>query len=227
MRVFISFLSLTLFFSCFIACNNAPQGEAATTSEATKTAESTATAQLYKLDTEGSVINWVGSKPNGEHTGTLNMKEGSVSVKDGKIESGKFLIDMNSISCTDLEGDKKASLEAHLKGTRSPEEKDDFFNVEEFPTASFKIAEVTALTGDANGMTHNIKGNLAMKGTTYSVTFPAKVEISETGVSAESADFTIDRTKWGITFMSPTALNLKEKFLNDNIGLRISLKAAL
>ena len=49
------------------------------------------------------------------------------------VESGSFVIDMNSISGTDLEAGKgKADLEGHLKN-------EDFFDVTKFPTAKFVI----------------------------------------------------------------------------------------
>ncbi len=225
MKLILQFSLISFLFTGFIACNNSPEGEAATTGEATTTAKADVDAKSYTIDASQSTILWEGSKPNGKHNGTIGLKSGGLQVKDGNIQSGKFIIDMNSISCTDLEGDQKASIEAHLKGTRSPEEQDDFFNVAKFPTAEFEIASVTPLTGDANGATHSIKGNLTMKGVSYSVEFPTKVSMDGNGLVAETSAFTIDRTKWGITFMSPTALNLKEKFLNDEIGLRIKLAA--
>ena len=61
------------------------------------------------------------------------------------------MIDMNSITVLDLEGDYKANLEAHLKGTVD-EKADDFFNVNQFPTANFEVTKIGELTNnpDAN-----------------------------------------------------------------------------
>ncbi len=225
MKSFLQLFVITFFVSAFLACNNTPEGQTATTEEATATAEASTDAKTLAVDLGTSTIHWEGTKPGGAHTGTIKLKEGSFSVKGGNIESGKFVIDMNTIENTDMEGDMKASLEAHLKGTRSAEEQDDFFNVADYPTATFEIATLTPIEGDTTGLTHSIKGNLTMKDTTYSVTFPTKISMDENGLSAKSAKFKIDRTKWGITFKSPTALNLKEKFVNDEIGLQIELNA--
>ena len=55
----------------------------------------------------------------------------------------------------------KAKLEGHLKSG-------DFFEVEEFPTASYEITKVTENTaGDYNTL---LEGNLTIKGITKPVT---------------------------------------------------------
>lgn len=61
-------------------------------------------------------IVWEAAKPTGNHNGTINTSGGQIFIKDGKISGGNFTIDMTSITVLDLEGDDKASLEAHLKG---------------------------------------------------------------------------------------------------------------
>ena len=86
-----------------------------------------ATAQTKKINTEKSTINWVGKKVTGEHSGTVNLKEGNLIFKDGKVAGGNFTVDMTSISTTDLSGDWKTKLDGHLKA-------DDFFGTEKNPT---------------------------------------------------------------------------------------------
>ena len=61
-----------------------------------------------------SVVEWVGKKPTGQHTGTIGLQSGSLTVDNGKV-TGDFTIDMNSITVTDItEADGKLDLEAHL-----------------------------------------------------------------------------------------------------------------
>ena len=56
----------------------------------------------YMLDTEGSKVNWTGSMLGlYDHTGNLKFSEGSVTVKDGVVTEGSFIIDMKSMSATD------------------------------------------------------------------------------------------------------------------------------
>ncbi|HAH33886.1 MAG TPA: lipid-binding protein, partial [Flavobacteriaceae bacterium] len=94
-------------------------------------------AVAYTVKTDLSTIGWLGSKPVGTHTGTINVKNGVFYLQGTAIESGKFLIDMNTITVTDLDQNSgKESLESHLKGTVEGKE-GDFFNVLKYPTATF------------------------------------------------------------------------------------------
>lgn len=90
----------------------------ATTSDAEAAAVSASTSQKYTANVVESSIEWRGFKPTGAHNGTINLDNGIFKTDDGKLQSGTFLIDMTSITVTDLEsGDGKESLESHLKGT--------------------------------------------------------------------------------------------------------------
>ena len=116
-----SFISLA-----FVACKDG-QKETATTEEK-EIITPTTDALSYTVDIEKSVIKWKGDKPTGTHSGTINLASGTISVNGTNPEAGKFSIDMNSIACTDLDGEMKSNLEAHLKGTVEGKE-GDFFNV--------------------------------------------------------------------------------------------------
>lgn len=41
----------------------------------------TTTAQTKKINVSKSTINWTGKKVTGEHTGTINLKEGNLVFK--------------------------------------------------------------------------------------------------------------------------------------------------
>ncbi len=195
------------------------KGENADVSEAKEVAESTASADTFTIDTQKSMIMWSGFKPGTTHTGTINLSSGSLAAVERDIQSGNFVIDMNTITNTDLKaGEGKESLEAHLKGTVEGKEK-DFFNVTEFPTASF---EITGVEGESGNIT--VSGNLTIKDKTQNVEFPAVVSFPGNTIFLKSKPFSIDRTQWGINFMSKSVFdNLKDKFIDDNIELTIEL----
>ncbi len=156
-----------------------------------------AKGKTYKVNTAASTLGWVGTKPSGKHTGTITIKEGNLKADKGLLTGGSFTLDMANLAVTDLEAGKgKEKLEGHLK---SP----DFFDVAKNPTAAFAVTLVTPIAFTQNvlleGATHNITGNLTLKGVTKSVTFPAKVAISDKAVAA-TADFNIDRTEWGVSY---------------------------
>ncbi len=178
-------------------------------------------AQTLTVDAGSSVIEWVGSKPTGTHNGTIQLTSGSVSLEEGKLVGGKFEIDMNSIVVLDLQGDEKASLESHLKGTAEGKE-DHFFDVVKFPAGSFEITSVTALEGNAV----EISGNLTLKDITKNVTFAAKADVTEGSVKIYSETFSINRTDWGVNYGSKSIFeDLGDKFINDNIDLKINVVA--
>ena len=221
MKVKIQFFLLLALMVAISSCKKA-SGEKAEVSDAAEVAEQTGVD--YSVDVTNSVINWEGSKPTATHTGTINLSEGMISVADGNVTGGSFTIDMNSIVVTDLEGNQKAYLEAHLKGSNE-DKADDFFNVNKYPTAAFEITKVTALQGDAEA-THLIYGNLTMKETVKEIGFKAKVEMNNGTINVSTPAFTIDRTQWGIKYGSPSFFeNLKDKAISNDIGLRVNLTA--
>lgn len=198
------------------------------TTEAQEVAEAQETSLTLNVDTEASRVAWVGSKIlGGKHNGTVGIAGGSLAIEGGMIISGSFTIDMNSITNEDLpvEGDyNQAKLVGHLKS-------DDFFNVEAYPTAKFEITAVNTVADDA-GNTHTISGNLTIRETTLNVTFPAKVEITEAGVTA-SASLTINRLDWGVNWdkakvqsaLEKAASKVKDDFVKNEIELSINLVA--
>lgn len=203
------------------SCADAPEGQKVDANEAV-TMESTELdpdAMTYVVNTEVSQLNWVGSKPTGEHMGMVKLSGGELTIKNENLVGGSFVLDMNSITDEDLAGEQKAKLENHLKTG-------DFFEVEKFPTATFEITSVEAATDLPDGATHRIVGNLTMKGITKSVSLPAKVEMTEEGLMASTPKFTINRTEWGVNFKSGILGVPKDKIIHDEIGLQIQLAAA-
>ena len=56
----------------------------------------TATAQQkLTADAGKSKLQWLGEKVTGEHTGTINLKEGWLNWKDNRILSGEFDINFS------------------------------------------------------------------------------------------------------------------------------------
>lgn len=194
----------------------------ANTSEAEAAAISKSTSEKFTVNVTESSIEWKGFKPTGTHNGTISLENGVFKTDDGKLQSGTFLIDMNSITVLDLEaGDGKEDLEAHLKGTVEGKE-NHFFDVEKFPTAVF---EITGTESIAAGKTR-LSGNLAIKGQTHNISFPVTITNTNDQMTIESEAFTIDRTKWNVSYGSKSVFEgLGDKFINDDIELKINIKA--
>lgn len=222
MKTFIQFLLAGVLVLGTVACKKTEGTKAETTGAAQEAAMS---GQEYTVNTAASKVTWEGTKPAGAHTGTVDITGGTVTVADGNITGGEFMLDMNSISVTDLTGDDKAYLESHLKGT-TDKNKDDFFNVATYPTGKFAITKVTKLLGNDEA-THMVYGNLTLRDVTKQVGFNANVQMDDQKLVVVTPQFTIDRTEWGIKYGSKKFFDdLKDKFINDEMGIKISLTAA-
>lgn len=220
-RPFFYLLALVMTLSV-MSCKK-DKGESATTTAAGEASKVEAAAS-YKVNAGASKVLWEGYKPTGTHNGTVNISEGQVDVKDGKVVAGKLVLDMNSITVLDLEGDDKAYLESHLKGLED-KKADDFFNVNKYPTGTFEITKVVDLPNDADG-NQQVYGNLTLKDQTQQVGFKAKVTMDGNSLTVLTPKFNIDRTKWNIKYGSKSIFdNLGDKFINDEIGLTITLAA--
>ncbi len=187
------------------------------TSEVTEVS-TTNNGATYEVDTLNSRIEWKGYKvvktEQSSHFGTIKFESGDLTVKDGALESGKFVVDMNSLTSVDLKDDAEqlAKLNGHLKSG-------DFFETEKFPTASFEITKVSPNdSGDYNTL---LDGNLTIKGITKPIQFMANVSVKdgETSIATEPKD--ILREDYGVKFQLPLANGL----IKDEVNLQILIKA--
>ena len=159
------------------------------------------------VDVEQSSVTWTGKKVTGSHTGSIKLTEGNLEFASGRLSGGSFTIDMTSITNSDLDGDMKGKLEGHLKS-------DDFFGVENHPTATLKITKV----GPGDGG-YKVWGDLTIKGKTASVGFNASVN----GSSAQ-ANITVDRTIYDVRYGSGKFFeDLGDRMIYDDFDLVVNL----
>jgi polyisoprenoid-binding protein YceI len=122
---------------------------------------------VFKVDNQTSKLTWLAKKATGEHTGTVEVSDGSFTLDNNTLKAGSFAIDTRSITDTDVTDEgANGKLVSVLKS-------DDFFGVEKFPKANFVLTSATKAAGN----TYNVKGNLTIKGITNEVTFPATVAV--------------------------------------------------
>lgn len=191
--------SLALFASC-------GSGESQTTETDTPAG---VTAQMA-ADTETSTVAWSGTLVGVyTHTGTVKLTDGSFNVENGVVTSGNFTADLTQMAVTDdnyniEEGNTPEKLIGHLSS-------DDFFDVENFPTATFVV---TGTTEDGK-----VKGDLTVRGTTN------EEVLEEISIDAENgsatAKLTFDRQKYGVAWAHP----LQDMVLQNDIKLTVNVKA--
>lgn len=203
-----------------MACGTASDEKTAQTTDAGTAAEAAQGATAFTVDTASSVSEWKATKKVGGHNGTVKFNAGTLNVENGNITAGKFAIDLASIKCADLTDTKmNGDLVGHLK---SP----DFFDVAKFPTANFEITKVEAVTGTPD-VTHNITGNLTIRGITKGITIPAKVEVKDKQMTATST-FKFNRLDFDMKYHSTEDKTFDLKKMGDNlINNDVELKLVL
>ncbi len=162
------------------------------------------TALGAEIDTSNSVITWTGTKVTGSfHTGNISAQSSDIKVTDGQVQSGSVVLDMSSLTVTDLEGKKAANFLKHMMS-------EDFFEVSKFPTATLKLSE------NKDG---EMIGELTVKGQTHPIAFSVK---QENGKYVGKATF--DRTKFGVVYRSGNFFkDLGDKVINDDVEVVFSI----
>jgi polyisoprenoid-binding protein YceI len=217
------------FSTALVACNNAAPEAAVEATDAQEVSAEMAESSTYMVSTDGDEISWEGYKTfaiGDSHNGTMQVTEGSFMVEGGELVGGSFIIDMNSISNLDLadDADSKGKLEGHLKSS-------DFFAVDSFPSAKFVITAADAVAStDTSGASHNVSGNLTIRGITKNVTIPVMVEMTDAGINFTTLEFVIDRSQWNVKFHSTAFAKFtaiaKDKIIDNNIKLSVKLMAS-
>lgn len=163
-----------------------------------------------KVDISSSTITWKGYKPTGSHTGTINLVSGSLILKSDKVKGGSFTVDMSSLK--ESKGNKR--FENHLKSK-------DFFEIEVYPVSKFEITRIK----NKDGKTY-VTGNMTIKNITKEINFSATIIVNDDTVTLKSETFQINRADFDVSYKSKTFFNnLKEKFINDEFDLQVTIVA--
>lgn len=154
----------------------------------------------------GSTVGFIGAKVTGDHKGSFGKVAGTATLAGDKVASLEITVEMSSLT-TDAE-----QLTGHMLGA-------DFFEVETFPQAKFISLSITEKPGEG-GATHEIAGNLELKGKAKKVTFPATLTVTDGSVAGKAA-FSIDRKEWDITYAGKP-----DDLIKDDVALELDLKFA-
>jgi polyisoprenoid-binding protein YceI len=166
-------------------------------------------AQKVEIDVNKSSVKWTGEKITGSHNGLIQIKSGYLEFKESNIVAGEVIIDMNSIVNLDIKNEKyNAKLVNHLKS-------DDFFSVENFPTAKFILLDATPFKDGKS----KISGTITIKETTENISF----EVAESQ-KTYLTQLKINRSKFDVRYGSNSFFdNLGDRAINDIFVLDIQL----
>jgi len=166
--------------------------------------------QQFNIVVSQSNIDWVGRKVTGAHDGTIAIKQGTLTLDEGKLAAGSFVIDTTSIKILDVtDPATNAQFAGHLAS-------DDFFAIDRYPEATFEISRVND---------NHVEGNLTIKGITQAVSFDANVSVAGDTLNA-SGKIVIDRTKYGIKFRSGNFFkDLGDTLIYNDFDLNVTITA--
>lgn len=178
-------------------------------------------ADTYQVDSAASSIEWkAGKKVGSFHNGAVQVKGGTIETDaKGQIKQATVVADMTTISNVDLKDspDYQKKLVGHLSSG-------DFFNVEKFPEATFKLSSVTPKSGSKEEQI--VKGELTMIGSTQPVEFVAHVHKEGNSLHSDGK-LQIERLKWGLKYGSGSIFKslTADKIINDSFDLTLHLVA--
>lgn len=174
---------------------------------------------LWPIDPTSSTILWTGRNRFNHHTGTLSLSEGFLEMTDGHPTQGEFTIDMASITCTDItDPQANAGLIGHLHH-------DDFFAVDQHPTAQFVLTKALRISECTDGTpTHQLFGDFTLRGITNPIEFTATIDSRAEGGWAAQALFSIDRTRWNVLYGSGRFFaKLGHHLVSDHVHLHLKI----
>ncbi|HLT38802.1 MAG TPA: YceI family protein [Enhygromyxa sp.] len=171
--------------------------------EAQPKPETNTEAKTLSLAGEGSSIGFIGAKITGDHKGSFTDFKGSATVEGDKLNALEIVVGIGSMKSDDDQ------LTGHLLSA-------DFFEAETYPEAKFTSLSITEKSGEG-GATHEVVGNLELKGQTKKITFPATIHVKDGSVHGKAA-FSIDRTLWGITYPGKP-----EDLIKNDVALELEL----
>ena len=165
--------------------------------------------QKKTINISKSNVFWEGHKITGSHEGLMMFKSGHLNFENNKLTGGSFIVDMQSISCTDLSGNSKKSFEKHLNS-------EDFFGTEKHPTSKLLITKVEKRK---NKNLFKCSGDITIKNITQKIYFDIKIEKNKAFVKTK-----IDRSKFNIKYKSGSFFDgLGDSLIYDEFDLKINL----
>ena len=162
------------------------------------------------LNRKTSSLEWKGGLKviNNNHSGNLKLKSGNIYLNEGNKISGNIVINMMSITNIDLPDSKKEYLIGHLRSQ-------DFFDVERFPKASFKINSSKILEKQSDGKYNmEISGDLTIKSITKPIVLTALIDL-QSDIKSATGTMKFSRIDFGVQYRSEIKLDDAKSFWND------------
>ncbi len=142
----------------------------------------------YELDTARSKILWTNY-----HYGFVKFKSGHIVIDaNNKVIQAEYTADMRSIADLDI---KNKLLNGTLVNVLKSA---DFFNVSTYPEVHFRLNEVIK----ESERYYNINGDIIIFGDAICHNISGKIRFKNDSLYLDTKPFYIDRTLWGMYYLS-------------------------
>ena len=169
--------------------------------------------ESYQVDAKASKLIWKGYHlaKSYEHSGNISVRSGTIAMSGGDLVSADIVIDMESITNTDLTDLKDNSkLVKDLKSKR-------FFYADEYPEARLLITKVTK-----KGKEYQVNADITIRGITKQIVFNATKLSENSGSVTFSAELEIDRTEHKVMY----GWTIENAVLSNNFDLSVKIVAS-
>jgi polyisoprenoid-binding protein YceI len=215
------FAASSTFYSCNSSTESTTEGTTdVSTREKIFIPNATVDGVPYFVDPGQSEVRWYGKKATDEHTGLVNIQEGSLAVLNDQVIGGTIVIDMKSIANSDHTDTKEnQNLVNHLRS-------DEFFGVETHPQGTFTFDKTTPIPNAAPEQpNYTVDGTLTLNDKTDQISFPALITVDD-NVARAKATAIVDRSKLDMRYGANTFFkNLGDKAISDRFIIAFDVTA--
>lgn len=175
----------------------------------------------FRLDAAQSLIRWTGRNLFNHHSGTAKLASGEIILRQRRLVSARFTVDMASIATEDIsDSAMNAMLIAHLHSA-------DFFDVAHHPSAQFVAGAAEKIAACTDGTPNYIlRGTFTLRGISRPLEFPVLIATEDGQRLTGQGQFELDRTEFGSHYGSGKLFRYLGKHLvNDHIHLHVKIHA--
>lgn len=169
------------------------------------------------MNIEKTKVRWVGRNLLNQHDGEVKAASGILEIGEhGQPAAGEVSVDLVQMICRDLDNPKlRDGLIAHLQSA-------DFFDVTNYPTASFRLDSASTIEGSSYGQpNYSVEGVLSARGKELELTIKALIEPIEDGYVFQS-NFSFDRVSLGACYGSGRIFEwLGMHLVNDLVSIDV------
>jgi len=166
----------------------------------------------FLIDTSISIINWKCA-----HVGTMKFNNGAIITAQDEVKEINLSIDMNSIKNSDIENELlQGTLQNVLKSI-------EFFNAKKYPESRFESHRISKLHSNK----YDIEGDFIIFENGICNNFYGTIDIKNDSLFLTTNRIVINRTHWGVFYLSRNNQYPKEEESNFVVSDTIFLSAQI